>query len=297
MFNTPSSTHAATGKGQIAQDDAVADRITLIWIAGFMAAALMVLLLSTGTEIERAGSETPLAKIAVFEVTGFGFILALYPLITRLVTHATPGQHAWRQVIPFHIAGSIVIALIHMGLFVGARKVIMPLVFGEPYTFSDDLVRDAIYEYRKSALAYGAFVISITHGRFLQQQQRELAAARENARTTQKLTLKCGGRTMLIDAEAVRWVKSAANYVEVAAGDDVHFARSTLAAIERQLTDAGAPAARVHRSYIVNCDFIEAISPTGEGDVKIKMRGDNAIIPGSRRYRDRLPEAAPTSRP
>jgi len=80
---------------------------------------------------------------------------------------------------------------------------------------------------------------------------------------------------------------AASNYVEVATQNKTHLARSTLAAIERQRRDAGARAIRVHRSYVVNADHIREITPTGEGDVKIEL-SHGAIIPGSRRYRDRL---------
>ncbi len=78
------------------------------------------------------------------------------------------------------------------------------------------------------------------------------------------------------------------------AGGTMHLARATLASIERQLEDAGARAARVHRSWIVNTDQIVKTEPTGEGDVRIEMT-DGTIIPGSRRYRDRLPSGAQTA--
>ena len=278
----------------VTRDDATADRTTFYWIVGFMAASFTVAILSTSTELQRFDSAFPLGKVIIFELTGFGIFLALYPVITRLVSQATPGQHDWRLVIPFHLAASVAVAAIHIALFVTARKLLIPMFYGEAYIFTDAPVRDLVYEYRKSLLAYSAFVVAIVFGRILMQQRKELAAAREDAKTSQKLTLKCGGRTIFLNAADVRWVKSAANYVEVAANGKTHFARSTLAGIERQLIDAGIDAARVHRSYVVNKGRIAEINPTGEGDVRIAME-DGEIIPGSRRYRDRLVAPATTA--
>lgn len=272
------------------KDDAEADRRAFIVIAVFLCAAFLVAVLSSATEIERRGSDFPIGRVIIYEGTGFGAFLALFPIIARLVTVATPGEMSWRRVIAFHAVASFVLIAFQIAVFVTARKALVPLFYGEPYTFSDNLLRDFTYEYRKSLLGYASFVMVIAFGRQLAQKQRELAAAREDAKTSKKLTLKCGGRTIHVDARDVRWVKSASNYVEVVANGKAHFARATLAAIERQLADAGASVVRVHRSYVVNTDHIAEIRPTGEGDVRIEM-SDGEIIPGSRRYRDRLSSA------
>ncbi len=273
------------------QDDARADRLTFLWISGFMLAFLIVDILSIATEQARNERTANLTHIVIYEVSSVGVILALIPAVAWMVSRASPSQHRWLYVIGVHGGASIAFSLIHVGLMVSLRKLAFLIIYGAPYIFTDKIGRDLIYEYRKDVVTYVLIVFFISFGRQLAQQRRELAAAREDARQSKKLTLKCGGRSMWIDASDVRWVKSASNYVEVAANGKTHLARTTLAAIENQLADAGAPAVRVHRSYIVNMNFVETIQPTGEGDVKIEM-SDGAIIPGSRRYRDRLPSTA-----
>lgn len=270
------------------RDDFDADRTTFVWVAVFMVAGWLVDILSSATEISRAKSAFPIEKVIIFEATGFGVFLALFPLIAWLASRATPGQHDWRFVIPFHLGASLAVSLIHVATMVGLRKLIFLAVYPEPYIFTDNFLRDFIYEYRKGVLAYALVLFVIIFGRQLHQQRREIEAAREDALRTNRITLKCGGRSIRIDASDVAWAKSASNYVEVTAKGKTHLARATLTSIERQLTDAGAPAARVHRSYVANTDHIKAIRPTGEGDVKIEM-SDGAVIPGSRRYRGRLP--------
>lgn len=273
-----------------ARDDAQADRQTYLWLFVFFIAFLAVDILSDFTEYARTGLGDPPVYYAIYEITSIAVILALFPFAARAASWVTPGQHDWRLVFAAHAAASLVFSAIHVAAMVALRKIAFALWFNTPYIFTDNLFRDFIYEYRKDALTYVLIVFFITFGRLLDQQRRELMAAREDARKSQKLTLKCGGRSIWINASDVRWAKSASNYVEVAANGKTHLARATLKSIEAQLTAAGAPAVRAHRSYLVNTDHIASIKPTGEGDVTIEME-DGAVIPGSRRYRDRLPNA------
>lgn len=281
----------STAENDPRRDDARADRLTFYWIAAFFIAYLVVGILSVLTETARFDLDLDPAKIAIYEITSVAVILALFPAIAWIVSRATPGQHGWGYVIGVHVLASVAFSLVHIAAMVAIRKIVFLIAYGHPYVFTDNIARELIYEYRKDVLTYALIVFFITFGRQLAQQRRELAAAREDAKKSQRLTLKSGGRSIRIEASAVRWVKSASNYVEVAANGKTHLARATLSSIERQLADAGAPAARVHRSYVVNTDHISEIRPTGEGDVKIEMN-DGTVIPGSRRYRDRLPSAS-----
>lgn len=273
-----------------AGDDALADRRTYLWLFAFFIAFLAVDILSDFTEHDRTGLGDPPAYFAIYEITSIAVILALFPLVARVTSWVTPGQDDWRLVFAAHAAASLVFSAVHISAMVALRKIAFVIWFQTPYVFTDNIARDFIYEYRKDVLTYVLIVFFITFGRLLDQQRRELAAAREDAQKSQRLTLKCGGRSIWVDASEVRWVKSASNYVEVVANGKTHLARATMKSIETQLTVAGAPAVRAHRSYIVNTDHITAIKPTGEGDVTIEMN-DGAVIPGSRRYRDRLPAA------
>ena len=269
------------------RDDAKADRLTFIWVAIFLGGFLIVDILSNITERDRFDHHFTTGEIAIYEITSVAVLLALFALVARVVSLATPGQHEWRIVVPVHIAAAVALSVVHVASMVALRKAAFAIVYGKPYIFTNNLMRDFVYEFRKDALVYLLFVFFITFGRQLMQQRRELAAAREDARTSQRITLKCGGRSIFVDADAVRYAKSAANYVEVNAGTATHLARSTLTAIEQQLSDAGARVARIHRSYVVNTAHVAAVKPTGEGDVKVEMSNGD-VVPGSRRYRDRL---------
>jgi len=269
-------------------DDACADRLTFFWVAGFVIAFLVVDILSRVTELARNGQNTYPLNFTIYETSSSIMILALFPALSWVATRAAPGQHDWRRIVGVHVSACLMFSIIHVVAMVAIRKITFLAIIGVPYIFTDNIAREFIYELRKDAVTYALIVFFITFGRQLAQQRRELAAAREDAKKTHRLTLKCGGRSIWINASDVRWVKSASNYVEVAANGKTHLARATLSAVENQLNDAGVSAVRVHRSYVINTDHIQTIKPTGEGDVKIEM-SDGVIIPGSRRYRDRLP--------
>lgn len=277
-----------TAQTRLPGDDARADRITFYWVAGFFTAYLTVDILSLMTERTRFDLEIDPRHYATYEISSIVVILALFPLLRMAVTRAMPGVHDWRRIALTHAGACVLFSFVHIVLMVAIRKIVFLAAFGGPYIFTDNLPREVVYEFRKDVVTYALIVFFLTFGRQLEQQRRELAAAREEARNSQRLTLKCGGRSIFLDADKVVWAKSASNYVEVKAGGETHLARSTLAAIENQLADAGAPSARVHRSWVVNKDHIIKIAPTGEGDVRIEMN-DGTTVPGSRRYRDRLP--------
>ena len=268
-------------------DDSKADHLTFFWVTAFFVAFLVVDILSQLTENARFNLDLDPFKYAIYEISSVSVIITLFWGIARAVTLATPGERSWTHVIAVHAAASFAFSAIHISAMVAIRKLAFITFYGEPYIFTDNILREFVYEYRKDVLSYSLIAFFITFGRQLAQKQRELAAAREDAKKSHRLTLKCGGRSIFVDASDVIWAKSASNYVEVKTPAAEHLARATLASIERQLGDAGANAMRVHRSWIVNADYISRIEPTGEGDVKIVMK-NGAIVPGSRRYRDKL---------
>ncbi len=123
--------------------------------------------------------------------------------------------------------------------------------------------------------------------RGIEEHRREAAAARLDARETGRLTLKSGGRTILLDAKSVEWAQAAANYVEIRAGGRTHLARTSLSALEEQMAAAGIDAVRIHRSFLVNRARVTEIAPSPDGDFRVRT-ADGSELRGSRRYRANL---------
>lgn len=88
-----------------------------------------------------------------------------------------------------------------------------------------------------------------------------------------------------VRAAEVEWIDAAANYVRLHAGGRVHFVRDTVKGIEDRL--APDKFVRVHRSLIVNLDFVKRLEPSEHGEYLITMQ-DGARIRSSRTYNAQL---------
>jgi two-component system, LytTR family, response regulator len=90
------------------------------------------------------------------------------------------------------------------------------------------------------------------------------------------------GQFRLVPVEAVHWVESAGNYVELHTGSAAYLVRLTLSRAEAGLAAHGF--VRVHRTTLVRLDRVRSVSPTGNGDFVLKLEGGYEVQM-SRRFR------------
>ncbi len=268
----------------------VADRWSFWIILAVMLGFAVVHSLSAITESAWRSEVLPPAASWVSAFSSFAAMAVLVPFIQRAASHAPVSLDTWRWTIPAHFIVSLAVCAAHVTGMVLIRKAFGPLLFNDPYTFFGPETGELLYEYRKDALTYAGFLFIIQSSRDVEQHRLEAQAAREDARREKRLTLKCGGRTIWIEARDLIAAKAAGNYVEVRTETGRHLARTTLAALESQLEEAGVRAARVHRSYLVNLDKILEAAPTGSGDLVIRLT-DGESVPASRRFRGKLDAA------
>lgn len=88
-----------------------------------------------------------------------------------------------------------------------------------------------------------------------------------------------------VRAADVEWIDAAGNYVRLHVGGSVHFLRATVKGIETRL--APDRFVRVHRSTIVNLDFVQKLEPYEHGEYIITMR-DGSRLQSSRTYAEKL---------
>jgi DNA-binding LytR/AlgR family response regulator len=93
------------------------------------------------------------------------------------------------------------------------------------------------------------------------------------------------GAEFLVPARDIEWLEAAENYVNLHVRGRVYPLRSTMTAIQERLDPQRF--VRVHRSYIVNLDFLVQIEPTDAGDAQLHLK-DGTKVPCSRRYRQSL---------
>ena len=128
--------------------------------------------------------------------------------------------------------------------------------------------------------------------------RRQLAAGTRNSaalvevardqrrRATDRLAVKAGAKTRIIQVGDIDWVGAANNYVELFAGAQRYLARSSMNEIEEKLP--AEKFARIHRSVIVNVDRIVELRPAANrGDAIVVIEGGKEL-PLSRLFRDRI---------
>ncbi|BDX07143.1 LytR/AlgR family response regulator transcription factor [Planctobacterium marinum] len=98
-----------------------------------------------------------------------------------------------------------------------------------------------------------------------------------------KIVIKERDEITLLKQETIAWVDAAGDYCCLHAEGDTHIKRTTL----KNLLDDLDPMRfkRVHRSTIVNLDFIEKVIPHTKGEFFLEL-GDMDRIKVSRNYRD-----------
>lgn len=112
----------------------------------------------------------------------------------------------------------------------------------------------------------------------LQEIQREL-------RESERIVVKSGSRSIFLRKGSIEWVEAQGDYVKLHSGKESHLLRETMNALSDRL-DPGR-FVRIHRSRIVNLDYIREIRPLWGGDCAVLMR-DGTELTMSRTYRGSL---------
>ncbi len=104
-------------------------------------------------------------------------------------------------------------------------------------------------------------------------------------RSTHRLFLHDGGRTLCIPVDDIEWVAAAGNYIEIHTGRKTHLVRHTVKAMEAKLNPDKF--LRVRPSAIVAVCEVDALEGRAGGDYLVKLRNGTQIA-SSRSYRDRI---------
>jgi hypothetical protein len=257
-----------------------ADRRAFLIIAALLTLAAIVQSLSVQADHARMGHPDAFAAWTQ-EVSSIVSLLILTPALIWVSRLLPVAGEAWRRTWPLYLLLTLPWSAAHVTLMVVFRKIVFALN-GQNYGF--DPLAAGLYEYRKDLFGFVIIAGVILASREIEAWRQEAEAAREDARRGKRLTLKCGGRTIWIDAADFVAAHAAGNYVEARTTTGQHLARITLAALQRQLAEAGVNAARVHRSWLVNRDRIAEAVPNGSGDLTLRMT-DGGEVPASRRFR------------
>jgi hypothetical protein len=262
-----------------------------LWVVGLMLSATVNSIVAL-MDVERRRLSFDWWEPITWEFSSGLMLLALVPALLAFERRVPFRLSTWRRAIPWHLLAVVVFSLVHVLGMVGLRHLVYEAMGGE-YSFGD-WPRELFYEFLKDARTYVFFlgIIYFYHLLLLrlQGEARLLTApdtgpAVEAVDRPERFLVRKVGAEFLVAARDIEWLEAAENYVNLHVRGRTYPLRSTMTAIQDRLDPTRF--VRVHRSYIVNLEFLVQIEPLDTGDARLLLK-DGTRIPCSRRYRQAL---------
>ena len=240
-----------------------------------LAVILLVNVLNVVHDRARAGHPLALWEPVVWEGSSGLVFLAVLPLILAVTRRFWPLDPPRLRKIGVHVLAGVTISLVHV-LAIGAlRWAAYRAADGDYDPLSP--VADWPYELRKDLVVYAGLVAIYVVWRRLRAPPPRSAEAGPDV-----LEVRDGARRHYVDLAEVVWVEAAGNYVQLHRSGAGLLHRTSLAAMESRLRQAGF--VRIHRSRLVRREAVAAVESKPTGDFIVRLR-DGRQLGGSRRYR------------
>ncbi len=107
-----------------------------------------------------------------------------------------------------------------------------------------------------------------------------------------RIVFKSRGRILFLPVADIRWIGAEENYVRICTKTETHLLRQTMADLEEKLDPAMF--ARVHRSAIVNLQYVKEVRTESRGDFAVLLVNGQRV-PMSRGYRARILQSFQTA--
>lgn len=211
------------------------------------------------------------------------------PLVLRFMQKVPLDWTRVKSSLTIYLLASIPYSLLHVGTMVGLRKIVYWTQEGS-YNFGN-IPFELLYEYRKDLWSFVFLIMVITSYQFIVSRLRgEANLIADGEEETQnincdRLLVKKLGREFIVRVADIEWLESAGNYVNLHIRGRIYPTRTTLTNLVEQISEKGF--CRIHRSYAVNLDQIDSITPLNSGDSEVKLR-NGKVLNLSRRYKDSL---------
>jgi hypothetical protein len=247
-------------------------------------------------DMTRDGTPEPLWEPAVWEGSSHLVVLALLPAILAFERRFPLRILLLRRNLPLHLLATVAFSFVHILAMVALRKIAYGIQ-GAHYAYDSGWLY-LLYEYLKDVRTYFTLLVAVGFYRLWmlrwQGEARLLDAPDEGqpvepVERPERFLVQKLGREFLLPAVEIEWIQAWGNYVNLRVRAHDYPLRATMTAIEQRLDPRRF--VRVHRSYIVNLDYVLEIEPLDSGDARARMR-DGATVPVSRRYRSELRKGA-----
>ncbi|MGX1790903.1 LytTR family DNA-binding domain-containing protein [Bosea sp. NPDC055332] len=264
-------------------------RLPYLAIALGTALTCLVNAFSTLHDLARVGRAVPLWQPLLWEASSGVIILALAPLVRRLVlVSLTRSSRPW-LLAALHAGAIVAFSALHVGGMVLLRKLGYWAAGAGEYSFGFSS-GNLFYELRKDVLVYLLLAILFWLVELWRRRPQPQAAAAMVAAPS-GFWLRDGTVNLRLEPAEIVAVVSAGNYVEYClASGKRHLIRATLQAEEERLRPLGF--ARIHRTRLVNAARIRRIAGRPSGDFDVEM-ATGEVFAGSRRYREGLTALTP----
>ncbi len=260
------------------------------FVLGFFTLNALVLATSNIMEELATGtSELPFETWEPFlwEFSSALVIVALFPFVSRFLNS---GLLSWSNPIRtacYFLVGSLVFSIVHIVAMVAIREIVYAFV-GSDYNFGNPWF-GFLYEYRKDIITFAVLIVVIQSYRFIVSRLRGEATlvqqGEDKPRVSDRILVKKLGKEFIVNISDVEWIEASGNYVNLHIGERLYPVRATMGSMIETLEGRGF--SRIHRSYAVNLDFVDAIEsvPGGGGDVVLK---NERRLPISRKFHESM---------
>jgi DNA-binding LytR/AlgR family response regulator len=102
---------------------------------------------------------------------------------------------------------------------------------------------------------------------------------------TARIVFKSRGRILFLPVTDIRWIGAEENYVRICTDKETHLLRETMTGLEQKLDPQMF--LRVHRSAIVNLQFVKEVRTESQGDFVVHLVNGHKLSM-SRSYHSRL---------
>lgn len=115
--------------------------------------------------------------------------------------------------------------------------------------------------------------------------EKLLLDLKQEQKYIKRILLKSRGRVYFLKTEDIQYIEAADYYAKLHTGKDVHLIREGLSSLENKLDPAMF--ARIHRSYIVNIEYIKELQPWSKDKYLVILK-NGAELNLSKSYRSKL---------
>ncbi len=119
---------------------------------------------------------------------------------------------------------------------------------------------------------------------FLNQQTQKSEIIKTERNSSQKIIIKSGGKIYFLKPEEIIWLEAQDYYIKIHTKNASYLVRESLKKMEAELPQNFI---RIHKSSIVNVDYIQVIEPHFRGDYHLTLTNKQQLRI-SRNYRENI---------